>query len=120
MTFPTPHEVGLHIWSAGAEDAHGNAVDVYTPPLGAAGAPHSVIGWSVPTSTEPAIAGHDRVIVDVELLTPPDFPARARDVIDLPYGPAGRFEVIGEVGDTEGNPFGWAPGGTLHLRRVEG
>ncbi|MFC5789671.1 hypothetical protein ACFPPE_07360 [Agromyces tardus] len=120
MNFPTPHTIGLHVWSAGDDDGHGNAVDIYTPPLDAAGTDQPVIGWGVPSSTEPAVAGHDRVAVDVELLTPPDFPARPRDVIDLPYGPAGQFKVIGEVGGTEGNPFPWVPGGTLNLRRVDG
>lgn len=116
--FPTPHEVKLHVWSEGGPDSHGNPVAIYTPPLDETGSPHPVIGWDVPTSTEPVLAGHDRVVVDVQLLTPPDFPARPRDVIDLPTG--GRYEVIGEAGGTEGNPFGWIPGGTLNLRRVDG
>lgn len=120
MSFPLAHTVGLHVWSAGGDDGHGNAADVYTPPLDEDGTEHSVIGWAVPASSEPALAGHDRVVVDVELLTPPGFPARAHDVIDLPYGPAGQFEVLGEVGGTEGNPFPWVPGGTLNLRRVDG
>lgn len=118
MTFPTPHVIGLHVWVAGVEDDHGNAVDTYTPALDAPGAEHPVIGWAVPTSSEPALAGHDRVVVDVQLLVPPDFPARAHDVIDLPTG--GRYEVVGEVGGTEGNPFGWVPGGVVNLRRVDG
>ncbi|AHH22102.1 hypothetical protein NONO_c73460 [Nocardia nova SH22a] len=118
--FPTPHTIGLHVWSGTGEDDHGNEIDVYTPPLDEAGAAHAVIGWSVPSSEMPAVAGHDRVVVDVELLVPPGFPAKARDVIDLPYGPAGQFAVVGEIRGTEGNPFGWAPGGVVNLERVDG
>ncbi|WP_040815055.1 hypothetical protein [Nocardia concava] len=120
MTFPTPHTIGLHVWTGTGEDDHGNAIDVYTPPLDQTGAAHAVIGWSVPSATTPAVAGHDRTVVDVELLAPPGFPAKPRDVIDLPYGPAGQFAVVGEVQGTEGNPFEWAPGGVLNLQKVEG
>lgn len=117
MTFPTPYVVGLHVWAGAGEDTHGNPVESYTPPLNQPGTPYAVIGWSVPSSTEPAVAGHDRVVVDVELLTPPGFPAKPRDVIDLP---SGQFEVVGEVRDYTTGPFGFAPGGVANLRRVDG
>lgn len=118
--FPTPHTIGVHTWGPTGEDAHGNAIDGYTPPLDEPGAPEPVIGWAVPSSTEPILAGHDRVTVDVVLGTPPGLALGPRDVVDLPYGPAGQFQVIGEVRGTEGNPFGWTPGGEVNLRRVEG
>jgi hypothetical protein len=120
MTFPTPNTVALHVRSGVGEDDHGNEIDVYTPPLDEPGTPHQVIGWSTPSSTEPLLAGHDRVVVDVELLAPPGFPAKPHDVIDLPDSPAGRFEVVGEVRDFTRGPFGFTPGGVLNLRRVEG
>lgn len=118
--FPTPHTIGVHTWSGTGEDSHGNPIDVYTPPLAEAGEPRQVIGWQVPSSTEPLIAGHDRVIVDVELGVPPGFALGPHDVVDLPYGPPGQFRVVGEIRSTEGNPFGWVPGGIVNLRRVEG
>lgn len=118
--FPTPHTIGVHVRSDGDIDAHGNPTVVYTPPLDEPGTARAVIGWVVPASTEPAVAGHDRVVVDVVLGVPPGFVLAAHDVVDLPYGPAGQFEVIGEVRETEGNPFGWVPGGEVNLRRVDG
>ncbi|WP_159844910.1 hypothetical protein [Nocardia sp. CY41] len=121
MTFPTPYEVGLHVYSETARDGHGNPVAVYTPPLDEPGTPYAVIGWAITGTDEPALDGHDREITSVELLTPPGFPAVARDVIDLPADPAGQFEIVGAV-KTSGpaNPFGWNPGGVLNLERVEG
>lgn len=115
--FPTPHTVGLHVWSGTGEDAHGNEIDVFTPPLDQEGAAQAVYGWSVPSSDSPAVAGHDRVVVDVELLVPPEFPGKPRDVVDLP---SGRFQVVGEVRDYSTGPFGWVPGGVLNLERVDG
>lgn len=118
--FPTPHTIGVHVRSDGAEDELGIPAVVYTPPLDEPGAEALVIGWAVPSSTEPAVAGHDRVAVDVVLGVPPGFTLGAHDVVDLPYGPLGQYEVVGEVRGAEGNPFGWNPGGEVGLRRVEG
>uniref|UniRef100_UPI003F497FA4 hypothetical protein n=1 Tax=Nocardia suismassiliense TaxID=2077092 RepID=UPI003F497FA4 len=121
MTYPTPYTVGLHTYSPGVRDAHGNPAPLYTPPLDQPGAPHAVIGWSITSTDEPALDGHDRVTINVELLTPPVFPGRPRDVIDLPAGPTGQFEVIGIVRDYgPANPFEWNPGGVLNLQQVEG
>jgi hypothetical protein len=118
--FPTPHTIGVHEWSGTGEDAHGNPVDVYTPPLDQPGTQHAVIGWQVPASDEPIVAGHDRVVVDVELGVPPGFTMSPRAVVDLPYGPEGRFQVVGEIRTAEGNPFLWNPGGIVNLRRIDG
>ena len=118
--FPTPHRIGVHRRSDGDEDEHGNPVVVYTPPLDAPGTEAAVIGWAVPSSTEPAVAGHERVAVDVLLGVPPGFVLGPHDVVDLPYGPAGQYEVVGEVRSAEGNPFGWNPGGEVSLRRLDG
>jgi len=119
--FPTPHTIGVHTWSGGGEDDHGNEIATYTPPLDQPGTPRAVIGWQVPASTEPLIAGHDRATVDVELGVPLGFVLSRRDVVDLPYGPAGQFEVIGEARTSEANPFGWGDWpGVVNLRRVDG
>lgn len=118
--FPTPHKIGVHVRSDGAEDELGIPAVVYTPPLDEPGTDRDVIGWVVPASTEPAVAGHDRVAVDVVLGVPPGFVLGAHDVVDLPYGPGGQFEVVGEVRETAGNPFGWVPGGEVNLRRLDG
>ncbi|MGW4090043.1 hypothetical protein [Nocardia sp. NPDC004750] len=118
--FPTPHTIGVHTWTGTGEDDHGNAVDTYAPPLDQPGTPHAVIGWQVPSSTEPAVAGHDRVAVDVELGVPPGLVFGPHDVVDLPYGPEGQFEVVGEIRTADGNPFGWNPGGIVNLARLDG
>lgn len=120
MSFPTPFTVGVHTRGADGTDAHGNSVSVYTPPLPEAGTAVSVYGWFVPSTTEPPLAGHDRVIVDVQLMVPPGFPAGPRDVVDLPEGPAGQFEVVGYPEDYTHGPFGWAPGAVINLRKVDG
>lgn len=117
MTYPTPYTVGHHAYSADGEDPRGNPVVTYTPPADQPGTEVPVYGWYVPSSTEPALAGHDRVIVDVAMLVPPGFPAGPHDLIDLPDG---QCEVIGYAEDYTHNPFGWGPGGVLNLQRVEG
>lgn len=120
MTFPLRYSVGHHAYSTASQDEHGNDVPVFTPALDRPGTPRKVYGWSTPDTTEPPLAGHDRVIVDVELLVPEGFPAKPRDVIDLPAGPSGQFEVVGEVRDYNHGPFAWRPGSVVNLRRVDG
>lgn len=117
MTFPLRYTVGIHTMSTTGLDAHRNPAKVYTPPLDQPGTPVKVYGWSTPFTTEPKLAGHDRVIVDVELLVPPGFPSAPGSVIDLPVG---QFEVIGEIQDYTRGPFGWEPGGVVNLRRITG
>lgn len=120
MTFPLLFTVGHHVWSAGTENANGNTTDVYTPAKGSAGTQVKVYGWSTPVTSEPRIAGHDRTIVEVEMLAPPGFVVSPRDLIDLPQGPSGQFEVIGYDEDYNNGPFGWHPGTVVNLRRVDG
>src|SRR5690606_34434598 len=81
-------------------------------------APHKVYGWGAPQTAEPKLAGHDRQVVEIEVLVPPDFPAlshRAQARLD-----GGVFDVLGSVERYDHNPFGWDPGGVLNLKRVEG
>lgn len=119
MNFPTPHTVGHHVHGDGGRDANGRAVSVYTPPLGQPGAPVQVIGWETPRSDEPDKPGHDqRVTVDVKLFAAPGFSPAPRDIVAVPG--IGHCEVIGIPESTDGNPFGWVPGSTIHLRRVTG
>lgn len=121
---PTPYTVEHYTRTTGATDAHGNPIIGWSPALDEPGTVLRVAGWSVPGSTEPAVAGHDRVVVDVELLVPKGFPARALDRIRLTDYPAGLYEIVGEPRDYTHSPFpgplgrGW--GYTLNLRKVEG
>lgn len=107
-------------YSPGGPDPYRNP-PTYTPPLDQPGTEVPVYGWHTPSTTDPKLAGHpDRVIVDVELLVTPDFAPTPKSRIGLPSGPAGRFEVIGDVQDCNHGPFGWQPGSVVNLRRVTG
>jgi hypothetical protein len=117
VTFPTPHEVGVHIFSSGLADAHNNPQSVFTPALDADGTSVAVYGWQPAASSE--LSGHyeERVTHDVDLLVPPGFPASERDVIDLP---SGQYRVIGVPRDFTRGPFGFMPGSVLALKKVDG
>lgn len=126
MTFPFPtnRQVGLHKHSPGVTDSYNIEGDEYSPPKDQPGTPYMVCGWThnYRKSSEPKLAGHDRVIVDIELYAPKSFPAGPHDLIDLPEG---QFEVIGYPEDYSDTPFpplnGWSVGGiVVNLRRVEG
>ncbi|NQE88508.1 hypothetical protein [Nocardia terpenica] len=67
MSFPLRGVVGHHRYRDGGLDTHGNPAPVYTPPLDAYGTPVAVYAWGPARSSEPAVAGHDRVIIDVEI-----------------------------------------------------
>lgn len=118
MTFPTLFTVGTHTYSAGSDDGYNISTDTWTPAKGVAGSQQEVYGWSTPSTTEPKLAGHDRVTVDIELLAPPEFTVGPHDLVDLPG--EGQFEVIGYPEDFTKGPFGFQPGVVVNLRKVEG
>jgi hypothetical protein len=120
MTFPTPLQVGVHVFSEGDLDAHRNTTPVFTPALDEDGELHAVIGWQPASTSEPVGQFEERVVTDVDLLVPPGFPANERDVIDLPYGPAGQFRVIGVQRDYNNGPYGFSCGEVLRLKKVDG
>lgn len=113
MNLPTLFSAGVRASTPGALDAHGNPEKSWGP-----AASHPVCGWSAPSSGEPKLAGHDRVVVDIELIAPVAFPAKPQDLVVL----EGReFEVLGEPEDYEHGPFGFRPGVLIwNLQRVEG
>lgn len=117
MTFPTPYTVGHHAYSADAEDDYGREATMFTPARDVDGVQVAVYGWANPAGTEPKLAGHDRVEVEVELYAPPGFNPGPHDLIDLP---SGQFEVVGYPEDYMHGPFGFQPGYVVNLRRVEG
>lgn len=71
IAMPTPFEVGVKRHSADtSEDEYGNPTETWTEPESLA-----VCGWSSSAQggrygAEPKLAGHDRVVVDIELLVP--------------------------------------------------
>jgi hypothetical protein len=121
---PTPHTVQHYTRTDGTADAHGNPVVQWSPPITGPGTTRAVVGWSGAGTSEPALAGHDRVVVDVQLLVPAGFPARALDRIRITGYPAGLYEIIGDPVDYTNGPFagplGHGFGYTLNLRRVDG
>lgn len=78
--FPTPFTVGHHAYSSTSTDGYNRDVETYTPAKGAAGTPVAVHGWANPNGTEPKIAGHDRVVVEVEMYMPPGLVINLRKV----------------------------------------
>ncbi|MBP2211088.1 hypothetical protein JOJ87_001432 [Rhodococcus ruber] len=109
---PTPYTVGVRTYTESGKDDRGNPVESWSAPVD-----HPVYGWSMPSSTEPKVAGHNRVLVSLELLVPPTFPAKAHDrvVVD-----GEEFEVLGRPEDFNHGPFGFAPGLVVNLGRTEG
>lgn len=110
--FPLLFSVGHRAFSADGTDAHGNPTEVWAGPV-----ERPVYGWGAPQSSEPKLAGHDREVVDVELLVPPGFECSHRDRMVLD---GVEHEVIGGPEMFDHSPFGWNPGGVVNLRRVSG
>lgn len=111
--FPCRIPIGHEVYSESATvDAHGNEVEDWADAVEV-----KVFGWEPPKSTEPAVAGHDRVIVDILLYAPRSMNVGPHDRVIL----AGkRYEVIGDPGDPNNNPW-FVPGlVTINLKRVEG
>lgn len=122
MTFPTPYTVGVHAYSSTSVGGYGRDVPTWTPPKDEPGTPQAIHGWASPSSTEPKLAGHDRVEVQIEMYVPAAFQAGPHDVIDLNTV---QYEVIGYPEDYTGSPWAFLPGGfvggrVVNLRRVEG
>jgi hypothetical protein len=118
VTFPTPFTVGHHVYSSTTKDGYNREIPVYTPTRDAPGVSNPVYGWANPVNSEPKVAGHDRVVVEMELYAPPAFHPGPQDLIDIPG--SGQFEVIGYPEDYNHGPFGFQPGYVINLRRVEG
>lgn len=110
--FPLAHTVGHRVWSGGVEDDWGNTTSGWADPVD-----KLVYGWGAPQSSEPKVAGHDRDVVEVELLVPPEFSCSARDRMVLD---GVEFEVIGQPEMYSHSPFGWDPGGVVNLKAVNG
>lgn len=95
------------------EDAHGNETASY----GAAAALTGVYGFDPGSSSEPRIAGQERVIVEPALYGP----------FDTPFLPRDRVIVRGVTYEIEGVVRQWRhmftnreAGGVVSLRRVDG
>lgn len=110
--FPLLFTVGHKAYVGAGEDSNGNEIPTYAPVV-----TRPVYGWGAPQRSEPKLAGHNREVVEVELLVPPEFDCKARDILILE---GDEHEVIGGPEMFDHNPFGWNPGGVINLRRSNG
>lgn len=97
----------------GVVDAHGNESEGWGAPVQLSG----VYGFDPGSSSEPRLAGHDRVIVEPTLYGP----------FDMPFLPRDRAVVRGVVYEVEGPVRRWKhmrtnreAGGVVTLREVSG
>lgn len=114
VSFPLTQTVSHLAFDSGARDDRGNVVPAWLPPVTVA-----VIGWYVSSTHEPQIAGHDRVLVEAQVLAPESWVPSPRDRVHLP-GRTGEYEVIGETEDYNHGPFQWRPGNVVNLKKVAG
>ncbi|MFG1794135.1 hypothetical protein [Nocardia sp. NPDC049149] len=124
MTFPTPYVVGWHVRDTDGPDRFREA-PTYTPAKSSPGTPVRVIQWAAAKSDSSGrdgtqMAGHVRTELTVKLYVPPEFNPAPGDLIDLPAGPAGQYEVVGYPEDCNHGFHGWRPGNVINLRRIEG
>lgn len=121
MSYPTPYTVGWHARTNTGADRFRDP-PTYSPPKDQPGTPVQVIQWAAAQSNAPGNQqlGHQRVVSDVELFVLPGFAPRPGDLIDLPAGPAGQFEVVGDPEDYNHGFHQWQPGNVVQLRRVVG
>lgn len=116
MTFPLRFTVGHRAYVEGAVDDLGMPAVAWEDPV-----PKQVYGWGAPTSSEPHLidtaVGHDRDVVELELLVPPGFSCDPRDRMVLD---GVEYDVVGQPEMSDHNPFGWNPGGVVKLRAVNG
>lgn len=92
-------------------DGHGNEIDDHADPI-----EKKVFGWEPPKSTEPALAGHNRLVVDIKLYAPRSMGVREHDKVILD---GVEYDVVGLPEDPNNNSW-WAPGlVTVNLHRVE-
>lgn len=109
---PLLFTVGLRSYSDDPEtDAHGNTASEWSDPVDT-----EAVWWS-PSSSEPALAGHDRVAIDLVVVVASSVAVGPHDRIVV----EGReYEVIGYPEDYDHGPW-WSPNRKpVNVRRVEG
>ena len=107
--FPAPWPVQHEAYAP--TDGPRGRVDGWAPPT-----IRYVIGWAQPASREPRSAGVAALVVDLELYVGPEWRSGENDRITVD---GERFLQEGLVADYNHGPFGFTPGGVVHLRRVK-
>ncbi|WP_067507975.1 hypothetical protein [Nocardia puris] len=97
--------------SESGTDAHGNPISTWAEPV-----PIQAVWWPASTS-EPQVAGHDRVVVDMVAVVASTLAVSPHDRLVLD---AAEFEVIGAAQNWDRGPGRRAGRRLLDLRRVDG
>ena len=111
--YPLAQTIKHRVHDGTTRDSRGNVIDSWADPVDV-----KVYGWYISSTHEPQIAGHDRLLVDAQVLAPESFRPGPKDRIELPG--FGDYAVNGETEDYNHGPFGWRPGNVVNLRRVTG
>ena len=83
VTFPLAQTVQHLAYAGQVRDSRGNVIDAWADPVDVA-----VYGWHTSATHEPQIAGHDRVLVDAQVLAPQSWRPSPRDKVTLRRGGA--------------------------------
>lgn len=119
MFAPLRETVGLVKRGEDAVDSHGNPV-----PMWADAEPVAVYGYgprSADGQAESYAQNRDVVTIGLTVYGPPELASQVSplDRFEVPLG-GDVYEVDGEIGDWNHGPFGWAPGVSISLKRIEG
>lgn len=109
---PTPFTIGIKRHQTGATDAHGNKVESWAAPIYV-----GVYSIAPAMSNEPFEAGRELVITGLTVLAPATVEIDRRDIVVID---GEDYTVEGEAGNWNQGPFGFEPGISVSLRRVEG
>ncbi|UJQ86178.1 head-to-tail stopper [Gordonia phage GiKK] len=101
-------------YSGDGRDQYNNTIDTW-----AEGVERKIYGANDPETSEDSAAGPDRTVITRKLLIPPGQRYAPRDRVVLADEPGHTYEVEGTNSDGH-NPYGWNPGGTVIVRRVDG
>lgn len=111
MRFPLKWTAGHRVYSETDQDAHGNLIPTWAAPVDV-----PAMWWS-PSSTEPILAGHNRVQVDVVLVVDSTRVVSPHDRMVLG---ADVYEVIGFPEDYDHGPYSVPGRKPVNLRRWDG
>lgn len=110
--FPFGEPVAFEAHSDGVEDAHGNPVDVWGPPVTVQGC-----AFDPGSSTESHDGARDQVVSLPRVFAPPGTVVGARDRVTV----RGKlFQVKGAPADYQSPFTGWRPGVVVTLEAVDG
>lgn len=96
----------------GSSDAHGNPVESWASPISV-----GVYSIAPASSTEPSEAGREAVVTGLTVLAPADTVIDRLDRVEVN---GEEFTIEGDVGNWNQGPFGFLPGISFSLKRVDG